>query len=353
MIMKTKNLILLVVALCCATVTRAQNEVMAATLQKSTGEVTMYYGVNAFLEAYNAAEESGSVITLTAGEFNCGGTCNINKSIQIYGVGWEKGAANGYTQLGGAPSSWGHLKIQGTSETPLENVRIEGVKLWSYATNIYLNNVKNVVVSKCYFASVVVDGASENVTVRQCYIDGGVGGSAQMDGLLVQNCYISSGNYYDNLKGNIQIDHCILSYNNKSAHSPVPLYTNNIIAERGGLAGGATSKHNIFLNIASLNNVPNSEGDWFMNDIINNLFSDVNSKSITYSADRTFELTDEAKGIFIGTDGKPVGINGAGFTWNKNPSTPIINSLNLSVSGTMLNVTWDAETREDNGNTNE
>lgn len=326
--MKTKNYFLLVVALCCATATRAQNEVIGAVLQ--TGDnVTMYYGVNALKDAYGAAAETGSVITLTAGTFNSPG--NITKSVSIYGVGFEN---NQVTTINGS------LTIRSSSEeTMLDGVRIEGITL-SYT--IYVQRVKNLVVSNSKFASSSsyfrVDGDNvQNVTVKQCYIIGDITGTAKVDGLLFQNCYITGQNKYDNAEGRIQIDHCILT---KDVTHYRALYTNNIINSSNRVAEGSTARNNIFLNIASLNTSVLSEGNWFR-PTLSDLFTD--GTDLTYSANRTFTLSSPE--FYVGTDGTPVGINGAGHTWKNRASTPIINSLTLGVSGSTINVTYDAETR--------
>jgi len=60
--------------------TFAQDQI--AVLQHE-GVTTTYYGGNAFVDAYNAAE-NGDMITLSAGSFN---TCQISKFITIHGAG--------------------------------------------------------------------------------------------------------------------------------------------------------------------------------------------------------------------------------------------------------------------------
>ena len=323
--MKTKNLILLVVALCYATATRAQNEVIGAILQ--TGDnVTMYYGVNALKDAYGAAAETGSVITLTAGTFNNPGT--IKKSVSIYGVGFEN---NQVTTINGI------LYIQSSSaETMLDGVRIEGVML---SSTIYVKWVKNLVVSnsRCNYNFTVNGDNVQNVTVKQCYIIGNITGTAKVDGLLFQNCYITGQNTYDNAEGRIQIDHCILTGDVTHYRA---LYTNNIINSSKRVAEGSTAQNNIFLNIASLDTSVLSDGNWFR-PTLSTLFTD--GTDLTYSVDRTYTLSSPE--TYVGTDETPVGINGAGHTWKNRASTPVINSLTLGVSGSTINVTYDAETR--------
>ena len=86
------------------------------------------------------------------------------------------------------------------------------------------------------------------------------------------------------------------------------------------------------------------ENNWLRDDWLplGDLFADGYINSLDYSATRTFTLN--APETFVGTDNTPVGINGGDQTWNKIPSTPIVKNLQLNVSGTNLNVTFDAET---------
>ena len=62
-----------------------------------------------------------------------------------------------------------------------------------------------------------------------------------------------------------------------------------------------------------------------------------------YTEERTFVLA--SPDVYVGTDNTPVGPSG-GLGWNKVPTTPVVKSLDLEVSGTTLNVTYEAEVRE-------
>ena len=58
-----------------------------------------------------------------------------------------------------------------------------------------------------------------------------------------------------------------------------------------------------------------------------------------YSPTRTFELKDPE--TYVGTDGTPIGLSG-GAGWNKVPSNPYVSKVNATLSGTQLNVTYEA-----------
>lgn len=50
----------------------------------------------------------------------------------------------------------------------------------------------------------------------------------------------------------------------------------------------------------------------------------------TYTDAQTFELTDEAKAQFLGTDGTEVGMHGGVFPYTSTPSYPQITKMNVA-----------------------
>ena len=72
-------------------------------------------------------------------------------------------------------------------------------------------------------------------------------------------------------------------------------------------------------------------------DSIADIFADGNDAK--YSPTRTFELKDPT--TYVGTDGTPIGLSG-GAGWNKVPSNPYVSKVNTTLSGTQLNVTYEA-----------
>ena len=64
--------------------------------------------------------------------------------------------------------------------------------------------------------------------------------------------------------------------------------------------------------------------------------------SADYTPTRTFELQQPE--TWVGTDGTQVGLHG-GNGWNKVPGVPVVKDLQLSVDGSTLNVTYEAEAR--------
>lgn len=344
-----KKTILSLVVLCFTMATQAQpGEPTGATLQVGD-EVTMFYGSGALKAALDAAPQSGGVITLTAGLFDWNANWKITKSVSIYGAGWEDDNVSStyLSRFGSSGNNWGNIVIEGTSEQPLENVTIEGIRMWSYATPLQISYAKNVTISRSWLGGLQINGQSENITIRQCYFDSdtSIQSSAQVVGLTIQNCLIYRVSNI-NTTSSVLIDHCILNPNNNGyQHSGTPIYTNNIVTGTSPFVNGTVAKYNLFLNATSLDATIDAEGSWLKNDVITPLFSDTNDNSVSYSSTRTFELTAEAKAKFIGSDGTEVGPHGGSFPWTKIPSTPRLKDIELGVSGTTLNVTYDAETR--------
>ena len=343
--MKTKSFIISVVALCCSMAAQAQT----ATLQKSSGDVTVYYGAAALQNALNNAEQSGSVITLSSGGFTRPET--ITKSVKIYGAGYETDASKGITRtyLTRPYDTNSYVTIGSTTSDQLDGVTIEGVFFddtnKDYKSNlngVKVKNVKNVVISKCKYREIYLgDNNVQNVTVRQCYITSQLIENYEnkiINGLLFQNCYISANGGDNADESLVQIDHCILTSNSYNK----AIYTNSII--NGTIGAYSTAKNCIFLTQTSLDETYTAESNWFKNQVnLSDLFTD--GTNLSYSSSRTFTLKDPS--TYVGDDGTTVGINGGGYTWNIIPTTPIVNGLTLTPSGTTLNVTYDVQTRED------
>ena len=102
---------------------------MTATLQ-SGDNLSVFYGVDAFKEAYTAAID-GDQITLSAGTFNTP-EGSITKSVKITGIGAYEESAN---------TVFASLTAAG------ENVRIEGVK---FTNTLYVSGSKNLIVTRCW-----------------------------------------------------------------------------------------------------------------------------------------------------------------------------------------------------------
>lgn len=349
--MKTKSFILSVIALCCMTMAQAQKtDVMTATLQHGDN-VTVFTTQTAFANAYAAAVD-GDVITLSPGQFTA---TNLTKSVNIYGSGFEEDETNGtgITQING------NLNIGVTDET-LSNVHIEGVYFYDYVINNASSPLINVTIKKCSFRrDLSIRSEITNVTFCDCYTCDIYGLSDIMaNNLLVTNCYVNGRVRAFQLGSTVLIDHCIITscigrYTGGNITGDLACsaftwkncvftywysssYSSNYEYNRVGL--GATVYNCIYRQ--HMGNISFTSYDLIEVDRHTQIFSDANNDA--YTPTRTFTLIQPT---WLGTDGTPIGVSGGNYPWSRVPATPVVKSLDLNVSGTNLNVTFDAEPR--------
>lgn len=324
-----KKFLFTLLVLCYAMTGKAQNEMLSAILQ--TGDqVTMYTGTAAFSNAYNNATD-GSIITLSPGLFDM--PKYIQKSIIVYGAGWEEDSENGTTHI---TTLNGGTEFKTTDGSTLQNIRLEGLYIKG---SIVVNMIKGMIIDKCWINgdfNYSYREQIEDVTIRRSCIWGNI--SSQMGkitNLTVNNCYIC-GRYAP--AGNdtqVMFDHCI--FNNNGYSSATGYYSNCILNLSS--VGAASTLKNCICTFAEPTNVSLKENCWFGTGA--NIFSDV--ATYDYSATRTFELNDPD--TYSGTDETPIGVTGGNFPWNKVPAIPVVTSLGLTVDGQNLNVTYDANVR--------
>ena len=327
-----KKILLSIVALCCAVVAGAQNEIMTAVLQHGS-DVSVFTGANAFVNA-NAAAADGDVITLSAGAFN---VSDITKSITVYGAGFEKDANTG-TEVSKIN---GQLNLGASGGGTLSDIHLEGIYFNSHVnTNVSLEGF---VMEKCYVNGNVNVVENTNTTIRNCVITGAIaGGDKIANNCIIQNCYVGGAINTFNVSSSVKIDHCI------TCNFVGPYFcTNSIFTyywvgayyDRAVFANteGAVAHNCIFRSFSYNNQDKNDFQNCYAVDI-NNIFSDATNAN--YSAARTYEIQQPT--TWIGTDGQEIGIR---YGWSKVPGTPVVKNLNATVAGTDLNVVYEAEAR--------
>lgn len=197
---------------------------LTATLQQGD-TMTPYYGVNAFQEAYAAAQD-GAIITLSSGKFN--DVSNISKQITVIGA---------YAFDANSPET----TFLGTLNVAANNVKIEGI----YVTG-----------------SAILGGSSSfqthNCTLRKCWIKTTLKSSNKHYNTLIDQCVVNeesamanSNNYCiknstihhfygKNTENNIAyISNCVIytmyrstGGNTYTLFLPYAIYKNNIIRYR-------------------------------------------------------------------------------------------------------------------------
>lgn len=165
-----------------STVVHAQN---ALTTLVRNGETTPYYGVNSFVEAYNASE-NGDFLYLSPGFYNAPSA--IAKSITVIGAGHfpdSAGVAKRTTITGG-------LQINKGSN----NLHLEGFYIndnINYQGDASIDYVK---VIRCRFGDVLfnsasADAAKNNCSFEKCFF-GSINFNYSGDNLLIRNSVIQS-----------------------------------------------------------------------------------------------------------------------------------------------------------------
>ena len=330
-----KKILLSLMVLCCAIVAKSQNDQLTATLQHGD-DVSVFTGKGAYAAALDSAA-NGDIITLSAGTFSAAA---ITKSVSIFGAGFERDAEAGTditciygkTNIGLSGETVTDINIEGVffdgnvinlgpekNDAPIVGLRFAKVK-FNRDINTY-SDVTNANFDQCLFMNITQRGYPDANQIVA-------------DNWLYNNCYIGGNmSYFRN--GSIKIDHCIVNgspYTFNSTTVPV-LCTNSIFTNNVGLPAGSipqycsfTSGYSTGVNCYSIN--------------ASAIFSDANNAD--YTINRTFELKEPD--TYVGNDGTPIGIIG-GNGWSKVPSTPVVKSLKLSVSGKTLNVEYEAQTR--------
>lgn len=314
-------------------------DVQLATLQKTDG-LQVFYGADAFKEAMEAADH-GDVITLTAGSFNA---TTITKAVSIYGAGYEMDAKMKTTEtdqeiittdneLPKYPTRLVgdfNIVLDSIGDQPAEGLYIEGI----YSNNSIFVGSKLVSASfvKCRFQNFAIwkdtrtmmeskdcllfqcrvaewlePGLSQAMTISNCVVNN-LGRNNDSSAVLVQNSFIRLVvNAFRGIIKNSVI---------KSVMSSDQDYHYETGSERS-LHPNCSSIYNLFGCKPSLDEVITKDGNWIDLDYSATLFG--HDGSIWYSDTYMYELTDEAKTTYLGTDGKEIGLYGGA-----NPFSPIL-----------------------------
>ncbi|MBO4801130.1 MAG: hypothetical protein J5545_04615 [Bacteroidaceae bacterium] len=281
----------------------AQNTLVAAL--EHEGSFTYFYGINALVQAHEAAAH-GDVITLSEGTFN---PLTITKAVSIYGAGME------FSNVSAVTSFSGDLTINITEEvnTPLI---MQGI--YTNHTITVTTAPKNSSISKSRIGEIDIN---DEMTFVHCRILQSSGNGLK----CMYNCFlrcVQSVNTYNFMCNNCVIDlydsptqiqnssfyNCIIS----ARASATSLPNSNIVFNSLGIG------NNVFYSVSGNNNATGNSEDIFKT-YIN-----------TYTDEETFELTDEAKTTYKGTDGTEVGLYGGSFPYDPTPSLPLITSYQVA-----------------------
>lgn len=323
----------------------AQTEVLSATLQQGD-KTSILYGPDAFIEAIKLVKDSTDVINLSSGKFNAP---TINKACIIYGAGFERDEGRNLY-----PTIVDRVIIKPdivsdddgnkhNREGAMDGLHIEGIYFSSChfsgnnETDIY--EVRNILFKRCYLGMLTffysgMNSCPFNSKVVNCVIgelihfpnvvNFGVYNSiiekatcAQdiyNKDVIIKNCIIFNTDHYGCVyKDNIFISDYI-AFN--TAAETASFCSHNI-----------ATKKNCFQNIDASRNINNWEGKTS----IGIFGEDIGQK---YDSKYTYKLKEGNASIYIGSDGKEVGLYGGEYPFTKIPSNPQILSKEVDVQTT-------------------
>ena len=317
-----KTILFLVAILLCSVKMMAEG--LTATLQQ--GEtMTAFYGVNAFVDAYNAAE-NGAVITLSEGQFNR--VQYIEKSITV--VGNMAFDGTGYEKT-----------FLSTTYIKADNVTFEGI---NFTGDVYLTNINNCHIKRCKVDNYLYgydNTTHTNTVIDQCVIN--VECSIKYSkNYCIKNSTI---NYFNNCNPSTNIayiSNCFICYFSRANYSytyyqPYAIYKNCVLGmDNAGISSSSyvidlyspsEFYNNYFYRTTTSSNYTNYyHKHYFSNGCLNN--GNTSSSSSAYSSNSYTGNYIIHSFSQIGDDGTPVGITG-GSGFSPYPSIPRITSKQI------------------------
>ena len=330
-----------------------QTDKQMATLQHGD-KTSVYYGIDAFVQAYNDAADTLDVITLSSGEFNV--PTYISKSIAIYGAGFEKDSVSGIerTYFNREITLKAVWNEEGQLKNPVNGVHIEGIYSKG-SLRVIDAPVHNLEVVKCKFNDIYIGVDSYDCVVRQCCLDGTVYGKTVTPGrnyepavnannLLIANSYLKYQVYGFYPSSTLLVDHCLYKgeVGNYISYTPYT-FNGSIICQ--GAPSGSVLTNNIF--VSGGNPSFDDNGNWF--GIVNDELWAAEGEDGTYAEDKDFKLKYPVK--YVDNDGTEIGLHGGTYAWNKIPCIPRITECTIdtkdAANGTIkLSIKAEAQTKE-------
>lgn len=347
-----KKLIVSLFVLLCTTMSFAQTSLLATLSHE--GSISTYYGSSALKEALEKATD-GDAITLSAGQFLA---TNITKNVTLRGAGMSVRTGSIYSHE--ATIVQGAFEIAPTDSTT-GRIIVEGVYFTSDIT--YKGLVRNPLFMKSRFSTVKSGdgGRIVNATLIHCRVASGFGLADNSNACFVNSVVWDPHNV--GLKGsNFEFDNCVVSFFNNNgiyfsnnsryyASKVIDSYYKNCIITVNGSAGLGYQYNRIIPYSCTAINCVGCSSYGSLNDYSNNIFYNLSFKNttnknvakpsdvlktggFTYNDSEKYELTDEAKTKYLGTDGKQIGIYGGSLPYEEDPTTPQITKCNVAAKST-------------------
>lgn len=336
-----KKLFLSLVAVMVATMSYAQS-MLVATLSHGD-DVSMYYGLYALRDAHNAAQ-SGDVINLSGGSFQA---VNITKAVALRGTGIDDAnptyITNDFT-INIPQADTCRLSMEGIRSTG--TITMEGTFNSLCFLKCRLNSINydgNAAIKNAMFANCWIGGpyslrGSSTVQFVNSYILGFSNVNQTETAAFFINCVIRPYYFYNSTSYN----HDLYDYNNiyldRAAHpnyiinsqllNCIIYYYNkeNSNVQQNQLPSSTIAQNCVSIGFSNLfGSQPANTGN--KSTTFTELFKDCTGSAATGT---TFELTDEAKTTFLGSDRTEVGIHGGMLPYDTTPSYPQITKMNVA-----------------------
>lgn len=299
--------ILLTLLLNVAAMTNALAQDQVATLQHN-GEISVFYGGNAFVDAYNAAE-NGDVITLSVGNFQW---CDIIKCIIIHGAG--------------------------ARQDEMVNERTQTVFLGEHSINCFGSETEHLIVEGVYFSDKVKYNDMYYAEFFRCNFSN-IYRLGSMSGSKFINCRIGSMAVYPSV--NVYLFNSIV-FSLSSIHAYQPTEA-NVIAYNSfiALSNQNQAESSIFYNCVVAGNTYYAPGsnctfintvmvkNGFPGSLLQSAFNrdclevdELSQVFVDYTGDfnnEQFILQDEITNSIQGNDGTEVGIYGGMYPFTDRP----------------------------------
>lgn len=319
-----KKFFLSLVALVSATMSFAQSSLIA-TLSHD-GEISTFYGASALREAHGAAQH-GDIITLSSGSFT---SVDITKAITLRGAGMQVDTIaktnptiiTGNFNINIPDSVEQRLTMEGLFiDNPIDVIRLKDATFLKNRLGIIkpFNN----------------DSYMINLTYIHCKISKEVyiyNGSAS---------FVNSYIFNPRGSGGIEFINCVVQFNHNNIWNNIQnaIFNNCILSqlnqdnsEGAHMHGSCSAFYSLGINYSKR---------MFKNIVVNATnYTDDNLKNIfkyyegNYTDEETFELTDEAKAKYLGSDGTEVGIHGGTLPFDPTPTNPQITKCNVASKST-------------------
>lgn len=328
-----KKFFSLIALFSCAAVSYAQSS-MLATLNHE-GTVSTFYGATALRDAHNAAVH-GDVITLSSGSFV---STDITKAITLRGAGMEVDTLSGTEPT----VISGDFNIQ-IADTVSQRLIIEGIY---HNHNLrYRGTLTNAMFLKnrLYNVSYADKGVMKNACFIHCRIADGLDLYTSSSASCI-NCAIEDPCSTSETDSNFEFLNCVIKISDRLlGQIKTSIYKNCLICNRSDIVGYESYRipsSCMAYNCIGFNSdpyfplfssIPNST-NVRVNDFTT-VFKTYTGQSLQKLDSENFELTDEAKSKYLGTDGTQVGIYGGSLPFTSTPSNPQITKCNVAAKST-------------------